>query len=361
MKKKALMTAIALSMVIMPVQAAEWKEGLGPEKPYSGVPEIDLDENMGYVMTYPRDKMPAEHFCDALEMYLPRVDIVRGSGEVSISDENGVIYTGHFENPDEVDIRPLTETEMEGLMWGSGTCVSIKLPVSLDFGKTYQVNMDEGAFTAANGAVTNLPIKGEGNWTPVLTGDFGIANLSYRRAVEGEEDGEETEETSGVNEAVEITPGTAAADTGSAAETAAETTGSDATDMFASLNAVSNSGASDTAASGDASADTASAAAPAGDDAAAADSADEAESEADSYGEPTLKPLKDDKLVFDLVVGGDVVKAVPYSENGSVLFDSLEYSTSQTVVADIIGNEVEWGIVFLNADGDVLDVLQAKF
>ncbi len=360
MKKKVLITAIALSMAVMPVQAAEWKEGLGPEKPYSGVPEIDLNENMGYVMTYPRDKMPAEHFCDALEMYLPREDIVRGSGEVSISDENGVIYTGHFENPDEVDIRPLTETEMEGLMWGSGTCVSIKLPVSLDFGKTYQVNMDEGAFTAANGAVTNLPIKGEGNWTPVLTGDFGIANLSYRRAVEEEadgqtEDGTAEEETNGVSEAVEINTGGAAATDSSSSGS----TGSDAADMFASLNAVSNSGSSDTAAAGTAAPNTT--AAPAGDDAAASDSADEAESEADSYGEPTLKPLKDDKLVFDLVVGGDVVKAVPYSENGSVLFDSLEYSASQTVVADIIGNEVEWGIVFLNADGDVLDVLQAKF
>ena len=348
MKKKVLITAIALSMVIMPVQAAEWKEGLGPEKPYSGVPEVDLDENMGYVMTYPRDKMPAEHFCDALEMYLPREDVERGSGEVTLSDEDGVIYTGHFENPDEVDIRPLTDVELEGLMWGGGTCVSIKLPVSLDFGKTYQVNMDEGAFTAANGAVTNLPIKGEGNWTPVLNGDFGIANLSYRRAVEDDtEDGDGTDGESAVSEAVEITPGAA----GTATATEA---GSNTDDMFAALNAVSNGGSSDTETDG-----TAGTAAEDAD--ADSDSADEEEATADSYGEPTLKPLKNDKLVFDLLIGGDVVKAVPYSENGSVLFDSLEYTTSQTIVADIIGNEVMWGVVFLNADGDVLDVLQAEF
>ena len=361
MKKAFLLTAIALTLAAAPVQAAEWKAGLGPEKPYEGVPEVDLTENMGYVMTYPRDKMPAEHFCDSLDMYLPREDIGRGSGELHVFDENGEIYSCSAEDTDAYIIRPLNDEELEGLMWGGGTCVSIKLPVSLDFGKSYYVHMDEGVFTAGNGTLKNLPMRGNGDWTPVLQGDFGIANLSYRRvdpnAKPTEEAKEETEEEenfdpNAIQEAVEVNPGSVATVVNTDGSTAASGS-SDTSDMFASLTAASN-GVSGSSTSGSA--------ASAGTAQAAASSSTEAEEvDADSIGTPTLKPLKNDKLVFDIKIGGEVVKAVPYSENGSVQFGQMEYTSSQTVVADITGNEVSWGIVFLNRDGDVLDVLQATF
>ena len=371
--------AILLSLACLPVSAAEWKEGLGPAKPYSGVPEIDLSTNMGYLMTYPRDKMPASHFCDRIEMYLPREDITRGTGKVQLFDENGEVFSTDFSNSEDVVIRPLSEEEMSGLMWGGGTCVSIKLPVSLDFYKNYYVMMDGGCFSAANGAVQSLAINKEGAWKPVLQGEFGATNLAYRRpaaadtaATAGTEaaaagtaatagnaastagtaagtagvTGTPAAAAGGVSEAVVVTPGAVAAPAGDASAAGAAGT-SGAADLMASLNAVSN-GANASAAGGT-------------DSASAAASASTSAKDLESYGEPVTRPRKGDYLTFDLVVGGGVVNVVAYSENGSVRFDQVEYKTSQPIVAEITGNEVSWGLLFLDANGDALDVIQSDF
>lgn len=282
----ALLLASALAAV--PVPAAEWGEGLSPSKPYSGVPEVNLEETMGYIMLYPRTKMPGDHFCDVLEMYLPREDIVRGSGELRLYNEaDELVSTSHFENEDEVEIRALGEEELKGLMWGGGTCVSARLPVSLELGKNYYVLMDEGCFTAANGAVKSLAIRSHDAWQPVVNGDFGIENLSYRAGTD-------------------LPP-----------ESTAEMPADEPSESEA---------------------------------AAALEEA-----------EITLTPKKGDTLVFDVVIGGECTSAVAYSDDGSVNFDQLEFTSSGRAVGHITGDDaVTWGVVFLNADGDVLDVLSAN-
>ena len=273
-----------------PASAAEWKDGRSPAQPYAGVPEVDLSQTMGYIMLYPRAKMPVEHFCDVLEIYLPREDVERGEGTLRLYDESGEILSVQFEDEEQVGIRKLSEDELNGLMWGSGVCIDIYLPVSLTIGGDYYVTMDEGCFTAADGAVVSLGYTGKEVWVPVVTGDFGINAMAYYDT--GEE--EETAESEAVP--VPVTQ-------------------------------------------------------------PAADGEEEAEPEEVS-GEVTLTPGKGDKVRFELLMGGDADVAVLYSENGSVLFPEIEYKESATVVGTVLSNDINWGVVFLNKDGDILDLMQ---
>ena len=64
--------------------AAEWPQGCSPAQPYSHVPEVNLSETMGYIMMFPRTKLPAARFCDVLQMYLPRTDLKLGEGTVRL-------------------------------------------------------------------------------------------------------------------------------------------------------------------------------------------------------------------------------------------------------------------------------------
>jgi len=43
--------------------AAEWPQGCSPAQPYSHVPEVNLSETMGYIMMFPRGKLPAARAC----------------------------------------------------------------------------------------------------------------------------------------------------------------------------------------------------------------------------------------------------------------------------------------------------------
>ena len=123
--------------------AAEWVEGRSASQPYAGVPEVKLDKTMGYIMLFPRTKMPAERFCDILEIYLPREDLALGEGSLTLFDENGEVAKLSFADADSVEMRLLEESELEGLMWGGGMCIEVHLPMSLRFDTAYYVLMDE--------------------------------------------------------------------------------------------------------------------------------------------------------------------------------------------------------------------------
>ena len=59
-----------------------------------------------------------------------------------------------------------------------------------------------------------------------------------------------------------------------------------------------------------------------------------------------------------MVLGGDAKYAVMNSENGSVFFDTLEFSESGHVTGTITGDDMNWGVVFLDENGAVLDYIQ---
>lgn len=281
MKKLVALILVCMLVCMATAYAAEWAEGLSPAQPYSGVPPIDLEETMGYMTMYPNanKNIVADCFCDVLEMYFPREDLVLGEGTLTLYDEAGEVAVIDFANPDSVEIRPLEEVELDGLLWGGGSCVEIHLPVSLKFDTAYYVLMEENCFTAADGKVTNPQISNVEAWIPQVVGDYGISGLYYSAPVEipaGEDDGEE-----------------------------------------------------------------------------------EAPAEPEDV-EYKIVPEKGDVITFDLRMGGDAKYAVVYSENDSVAFDDLEYTESGIVKGSVISDELDWGVVFLDENGEILDIVDLK-
>ena len=283
MKKWAAVIMIVALMITTSAQAAQWPEGRSAAQPYAGTPPVNLDETMGYILLYPRPKMPAQGFCDRLQIYLPREDVVlaRGALRLMKTNESGAaeeVASIDFSDADSVLLRPMTEQEMESVIWGSGVCIEVFLPESLTLNETgYYVTMDEGCFTARNGSLSSLPIVNPEAWMPVVQGECGVSRLYY-----AEPDPDEATE-----EAVE------GADNGKANEVPSE---------------------------------------------------------------PVYKtrPEVGDRVCFDLVMGGNAAYAVIYSENDSVFFDEIEYTQSQTVEGTVTKDEVNWGVVFLDADGNMV-------
>ena len=255
--RKCLILFLICLMCVPAASAAQWREGLSAARPYEWVEEVDLNAKMGYDVMYPGAQLPAERFCDVLEIYLPREDVVPAEGVLSLYDENGKVDDIRFDDPNAVEIRPLEEAELEGLMWGGGVCVEIHLPESLRLGGEYYVLMDEACFTAANGKAKNPAITATNAWQPRLTGDFGVGALKYLNA-----DGEKVE-----------------------------------------------------------------------------------------------WPEVGDAISLELVLGGEAASAVVYSDRDSVFFDPVEYTESGVIAGKVTGEQGEWGVVFLNDSGTVVDVV----
>ena len=275
--RKIIALILACMLLMSVAHAATWGEGLGPAKVYEGSVEVDLAKVFGHIMKFPQLKFPAEHFCDVLEIYTPREDVALGEGMLRLFDENGEVTSVSISDPDAVQLRQMEESEMEGLIWGSGKCVEVHLPVSLRLGGDYYVTMDAGCLTAAEGTVLSPAVDdrdlkdSKGNifkgWQPIVVGDWGISGLYYS---------------------------------------------------------------------------------------APAEAADGEEAPADAPVEYKLKPEVGDTVTFDVVLGGEAVTAVIFSENDSVRFETPEYSESGTAVGVVTGEEVDWGVVFLNENGDVI-------
>jgi len=192
--KKLFAVILVCLLCMTAANAAEWGEGLGPEQPYPGVRKIELDKEMGYCFTYPRPGLEASRICDTLEIYLPREDVELGEGHAHLYDSTGEIVDIDFANPEQAEVRPLEEAELEALRFGGGVCVEMHLPVSLKFGESYYVLMDLFCFSAAGGKIPNYDLTQDNQWTPVLNGDFGISGVCYCNAPAQPEASEEDEE-----------------------------------------------------------------------------------------------------------------------------------------------------------------------
>ena len=286
--------------------AAEWGEGLGPEQPLPGVPKVELDKVMGYCYLYPKQGLEVQYFCNVLEIYLPREDIELGDGHAHLYDSTDTeVADIDFANPDQVELRKQQESELVAKEWGSGVCIEMHLPVSLKFDETYYVLMDESCFTANNGTVSNYGLSKPKDqsetyqWMPKLTGDYGIASLFYFAPPAPAED-EAAEET----EAVEEAP---------AEEEVLEE------DMDAEVPVE------------------------------------------EELGEPKYNPVTGDKIHFDVVLGGDAVTAVVFSENDSVFFEQLEFNESCPVTGTVTKDELDWGVVFLDETGNPIQVIKPNW
>lgn len=182
MKRIIAWMLIALLLFAGTAQASEWPEGTGPSKPYDNVPELDLNETMGYMMFHPSAELPVETACQRLYIYLPREDVHAGEGTLFLCKDgarNELWRTAM--NGETVTQRALNEAELSGLMWGGGTCFEILLPRSLELGQTYYVNLERGCIVTDAG-VENPQIGSADAWRFTLEGEYGVSGMEYRRA-----------------------------------------------------------------------------------------------------------------------------------------------------------------------------------
>ena len=189
MKKLVALILVCLLCMATTAFAAEWAEGLSPAKPSNLKPAVDLNTTVGYWLPFPRSGLPAERYCDVLELYMPNPDVALGEGTATLWNADGEVAKVDFADPDQVEMRDLEEEELQIMHWGSGVCIEMHLPVSLAFGETYYVTMDEGTITSNGGKTKSmqipytdqLPLE-EQYWTPSVTGDFGVGGLYYSAA-----------------------------------------------------------------------------------------------------------------------------------------------------------------------------------
>ena len=189
MKKLVALILVCLLCMATTAFAAEWAEGLSPAKPSNLKPAVDLNTTVGYWLPFPRSGLPAERYCDVLELYMPNPDVALGEGTATLWNADGEVAKVDVADPDQVEMRDLEEEELEIMHWGSGVCIEMHLPVSLAFGETYYVTMDEGTITSNGGKTKSmqipytdqLPLE-EQYWTPSVTGDFGVGGLYYSAA-----------------------------------------------------------------------------------------------------------------------------------------------------------------------------------
>ena len=347
--KKLIALALACLLVLGgSCLAAQWPEGRSAAQPYSHLPEVNLSETMGYIMLFPRAKLPANRFCNVLDMFLPREDLKLNEGLVHLyeklpdAEEPVEVCTVDFSNPDSVSLRRLSDGELDQMMWGGGTCVEMVLPRSLEFGDRdheYFVLMDEGCFTAADGKLNSLQITNDDAWMPVIHGDYGVSGMYYLDAPlpEAEADAE-----TGSDDA---NGGIIPIDDGAEEEEEAE---------FGIIDVVIAPEEDEEGGEADAKATVT----PVPTDTPEPSEAPEAESEAaDDPSRYVVSPDAGDKLHFDLVIGGDATLAVVYSDNGSVEFDQIEYAESTHVVGTVMDGDVRWGVAFYDANQAIFDTV----
>ena len=179
--KRTLTLFLFFTLCLSTALAAEWPEGLGPGKPYSAVKEVNPEEELGYMMFYPSQDDPAAKLCRTLFIYLPREDVAPGDGTLQLcTRKDGAVLSIPMRDEALVLKRPLTETELTALRWGGGTCFEIQLPTSLQFGKDYYVKLAEGCIVT-QGGLQSPAISKKNAWSFMLSGDYGIGGLAYRR------------------------------------------------------------------------------------------------------------------------------------------------------------------------------------
>lgn len=71
-----------------------------------------------------------------------------------------------------------------------------------------------------------------------------------------------------------------------------------------------------------------------------------------------VSPKVGDAIRFDLLMGGDARHAVIYSDNDSVSFEKRDYTESGVVTGEVALDDLRWGVVFLNENGEPLCVVR---
>lgn len=185
--KKLLVLCLAAMLLGSIAFAAAWDEGLGPNKPYVGTPEVDFNETIGYMMFFPINGSNIDVRVDTLTIYMPREDVDIAEGTLYLYRNGDQLAEEIAVSAETVTVRPMLEDELEALMWGCGTAFDFKLADPLEINSNYLVQLTEGAIVSDGYAAVSPAIAGEDAWVfNTVTANY-IEDLSYNRLVEGKD------------------------------------------------------------------------------------------------------------------------------------------------------------------------------
>jgi len=192
--KKFFVVCLAVMMLCTNAFAAEWAEGLSPEKPYQGTPAVDFNETIGYMMLYPINGSNIDGGELVLKIYMPREDVAAGEGTLKLkSKEDGTVEKIEI-SPETFVARPMTEEELEAMMWGSGTVFEITMTKPIDINCHYHVEMSAGAIVSPDYEAASPAIKKKDAWYFDTETVNYIDKLTYTRIVEGKDKPQKVEE-----------------------------------------------------------------------------------------------------------------------------------------------------------------------
>lgn len=189
MMKKIIALILVLAMCAgVGAMAAEWAEGLGPQKPYTGSPEVDFNETFGYMMFAPVNGGTVAPGEQMLSIYLPREDVQAGEGELKLfTKENGLVEEIAISAETMVG-RVLNDDELEGLMWGGGMVFEIALAKPLELNFNYYVQMSKGCMVSPDFEVASPAISGKKAWTFNTEVASYVESMTYCHMVEGQDE-----------------------------------------------------------------------------------------------------------------------------------------------------------------------------
>lgn len=313
--------ALALAAMLLTGAAAGaaeegegWREGLSPSKPYAGVPAVDLSKQLGYMIFSPTKTRDVENSCQRLYVYLPRKDVKAGEGLMQLcTEEDGVLWETKMNNAESIEEREMTRAERKSLLWGDGTCFEIKLPKSLELGRTYYVNMDRGCIETEDGALESPAVIGKNGWEFEVKGEYGVCGMEYRRVLNREElEPEPTgtpAPTATADPRTTLAPGTT------------PTVDPELERLIQLANGITP---------------------------------EPTATPKIEYEEGILKPKAGDEIHFELVLGGEATRGVAYGYNGTVDFPAVSYEESCEVTGEVLTENPAWGVIFLDAQGNEL-------
>jgi len=192
--KRILIACFIMILLCTTAYAAEWPEGLSPQKPYTGTPEVDFQKTIGYMIMSPVKGSTVIPGTDMLSIYLPRMDVETGSGEIVVYNRTQGSKETIAVSAETMAARPMEESELQAMMWGSGTVFFVMLEKGLEPNCEYYVEMSEGCIVSPDYEAVSPEIKGKTKWYFNTNTKNIIEKMRYFREVDGKQTNIKAEE-----------------------------------------------------------------------------------------------------------------------------------------------------------------------
>lgn len=185
--KRIFIICFVMIMLCTTASAAVWQEGRGPEKPYSRVPEVDFNKTVGYMIMTPVKGSTVIPGTDILQIFMPRDDVQAHEGTLTLYNKTTKAKAEIGFASEAVTARPMTEEELESLLWGCGTVFEIKLEKGLEPNCEYYVELSEGCIKSPDYEPVSQEYVGKDNWVFNTKTDNVVKNLKYYHEQDGRE------------------------------------------------------------------------------------------------------------------------------------------------------------------------------